>query len=122
MNNKGQTLILFVIMLPILLIILTLVIDLGFLYIEKRNISNNVKDSIKYYLDNEYDLDIALKTERLLNENIEDIEKIIINNQASYVEITVIKNKKGLYSNILKNYKIEITYKGYKNDKKVIKG
>ena len=42
MNNKGQTLVTFIIILPILLIILALVVDLGFIYIEKRNIDNNV--------------------------------------------------------------------------------
>ena len=65
MNNKGQTLVIFVIILPILLIMLTLIVDLGFMYIEKRNIENNVSDSLEYYLVNiaEDDIDVVINGE-----------------------------------------------------------
>ena len=51
-NNKGQTLVIFIIILPIILTIFTLVIDLGILYISKRNVENNVSNAIEYYLKN----------------------------------------------------------------------
>ena len=98
MNNKGQTLVIFVIILPILLMMLTLIIDLGFLYIEKRNISNNVYDSVEYYLENITDKDIKEKTEKLLKKNIKDIE-ININETLEYVEINVSKTRKSFEFN-----------------------
>lgn len=122
MNNKGQTLVAFITLLPLLLIILSFVIDLGFLYIEKRNISNNTKDAVEYYLNNIDDADINKKVEKLLNENIKEIEDIHVNNTDSYVEITVIKNRKSKYSIIPVNNEINVTYKGMKNSKKIIKG
>lgn len=121
MNNKGQTLVMFVIILPILLIVLTLVVDLGLLYIEKRNISNNTIDALEYYLDNLNDIDVETKTINLLNKNIEDIE-INIDNKIDYVEISVKKEHKGIYSIISNNQEINVTYIGNKNNKEIIKG
>lgn len=122
MNNKGQVLVAFVILLPIFFIIFSLIIDLGFLYIEKRNISNNTKDSVEYYLNNITDPQIDNKVKELLNKNISDIDKIEINNTDPYVEIKVIKKRKSLYSIISNNYEIEVIYKGLKNSKEIIKG
>ena len=121
MNNKGQTLIIFVIILPILLMVLTLIIDLGFLYIEKRNISNNVYDSVEYYLDNIEDDNVKQNVKNLLNKNIKDIN-IEIEETLEYVEIKVFKNRKSLYSIITHNTEINVIYRGIKENKKIIKG
>lgn len=122
MNNKGQTLVIFVIILPILLIMLTLVIDLGFMYIEKRNIENNVYDSVEYYLENIGDESIDTKVKKLLNKNIKDIDKLIINEESNYVEIKVSKIRKSIYSIITNDTEISVNYRGYKEDKRIIKG
>ena len=122
MNNKGQTLVIFVIILPILLIMLTLIIDLGFLYIEKRNISNNVYDSVEYYLENIDDEEVKTDVEKLLNKNIKNIEDIKIIENEEYVEIHLTKTRKSLYSIITHDTKISINYIGYKESKEIIKG
>ena len=122
MNNKGQTLVIFVIILPVLLMVFTLIVDLGFLYIEKRNIDDNVYDSAEYYLDNITDENIENKVNKLLNKNIKDIDDIVINETDEYVEIKVSKTRKSLFSIITKDNKINITYKGIKESKKIIKG
>ena len=112
MNNKGQVLVIFVILLPILLMILGFVVDLGLLSIEKRKISNNTYDAVEYYLESN-DKD---KTINLLNDNLDGVD-IKINDSEDYVEITVKKNYKGLYKE-----EINITYKGRKETKEIIKG
>ena len=122
MNNKGQTLVIFVIILPILLIMLTLVIDLGFLYIEKRNIENSVYDSVEYYLENIDDEDIDAKVNKLLNKNIKNIEKLVINDTEEYIEIKILKIRESIYSIIINDTEINVHYKGFKNNKKIIKG
>ena len=118
MNNKGQTLVIFVILLPILLIVLTLIVDLGFLYIEKRNIDNIVYDSIEYYLENINDKDIDSKVKELLNKNVDNI-KISIDETEEYVEINVSKTRKNLYSIISNSTDINITYRGIKENKRL---
>lgn len=122
MNSKGQTLVIFVIILPILLVMLTLIIDLGFMYIEKRNIENNVYDSVEYYLENINDNNINNKVNKLLNKNIKDIDKLIINDETDYVEIKVSKVRKSIYSIITNDTEIGVKYKGYKESKRIIKG
>ena len=121
MNNKGQALVIFVIILPILLMVFTLIIDFGFLYIEKRNISNNVYDSVEYYLENIDDEDVLNKTKELLNKNIKDM-KIDIKETDEYIKINVSKKRKSLYSIITHDTNINITYKGIKENKEIIKG
>ena len=116
MNNKGQVLIIFVILLPIFLLIFTFIIDLGLLSIEKRKISNNIYDALEYYLDN---IDKE-KTIKLLEKNLDNIEIDIIDD-ADYVEIIVSKKYKGIY-NVIYDNEINITYKGNKETKEIIKG
>lgn len=116
MNNKGQVLVVFVILLPILLLIFTFVVDIGLLSIEKRKISNNTYDAVEYYLEN---LDKE-KTMNLLNSNLEDI-KIDIIDEDIYVIISVEKKYKGIF-NIIYDNKIVVKYKGNKETKDIIKG
>ena len=112
MNNKGQVLVIFIILLPLFLLILGFVIDIGLLSIEKRRISNNVYDAVEYYLESN-DKD---KTIDLLEDNLDGVD-IKINDSDDYVEITVKKSYKGLYKE-----EINITYKGIKETKEIIKG
>ncbi len=121
-NNKGQTLVIFVIMLPIILTMFTLIIDLGILYIDKRNVDNNVSSAVEYYLNNILDDNIETKLTSMLNKNIKDIENIYVNNTSEYIEVKVIKKNKSLYKIITNDNNIEVTYKGYKDSKEVIKG
>ena len=50
MNNRGQTLVMFILMLPLLLIVLCLVVDIGMLSLEKKKLENTLKDAIYYEL------------------------------------------------------------------------
>lgn len=121
MNNKGQVLIIFVIMLPIFLMILALVVDLGLLSIEKRKIRNNTYDAVEYYLNNIDNPEKVEKTTKLLENNLNDIDIKIIDNNEDIV-ITVTKNYKSLYTIISNDQEIKITYKGIKESKEIIKG
>lgn len=136
LNNKGQSLILFIIFLPILLGIMALVVDVGNALSKKSEQDNVIeyilnygletgevffKNNDEYYYNEELvnwkdDLKILLDY-NLENSNNEIVlnEKEIIIKSKSYVE--------GIFSNILniKGFKIESEYKGYiENDKKII--
>lgn len=136
LNNKGQSLILFIIFLPILLGIMALVVDVGNALSKKNEQDNVIEYVLNYGLENgevffenndEYyyneelvnwkdDLKILLDY-NLENSNNEIVlnEKEIVIKSKSYVE--------GIFSNILniKGFKIESEYKGYiENDKKII--
>lgn len=116
MNNKGQVLVTFIILLPIFLILFTFIIDIGLLSIEKRKISNNTFDATEYYLST----NDKEKTIELLNSNLEDVDIEIIDNKESVI-INVKKEYKGIYKIIYDN-NISISYKGIKQSKEIIKG
>ena len=49
MNKRGQTLIIFVMLIPIILTMAALVIDVGLLYYKKNEYTGIVEESIKEY-------------------------------------------------------------------------
>ena len=120
MNNKGQTLVIFVILLPIFLLLLAFVIDYGLLSVEKRRVDNNTYDAVKYYLSNIDDVNIESKTIELLNANLKDVD-IKINNTDDSVIIEVKSNYKSLFNSII-NSNFTVRYKGIKTSKEIIKG
>lgn len=58
MNNKGQTLIFFIVILPILLLTLMFIIDLSNMNYEKNKLDNLAKEVIEYKLDGKKDEEI----------------------------------------------------------------
>ena len=121
LNNKGQVLVIFVILLPIFLIILTGIVDVALLNIEKKKLDNNTHDAVEFYLDNYDDSNVENDTKELLNKNIKDIN-INIKDNGETLTIRVIKKYKSIYSVISKNEEIVSIYTGNKETKKIIKG
>jgi Flp pilus assembly protein TadG len=121
LNNKGQTLILFVILIPIVLVLMALVIDTSYLYKEKTKLESTTKTIIK----NNYD-----------KKDSDDIDKIITdlyqknNIETNNLSISVLDNSlaiKNYYSidsifgNIIgiKKYDIKVSLKGIKNNDEI---
>ncbi len=120
-NNKGQVLVVFIILLPIFLIILTGLIDVCLLNLEVKKLNTNTYDAMEYYLDNSEEEDVLDNTKALLNKNLKDIN-IIIDDKENVVTIKVTKNYKSIYSVLSKKEKLTSIYKGDKETKKIIKG
>lgn len=95
LNNKGQSLVLFIVILPIILFMLVLVYDIGNAIYEKNRLSNVNYMVINYALDNEdvSESDIV----NLINKNINRLSniKVIINDDK--VNISLSKNIKGVF-------------------------
>ena len=121
MNNKGQVLVIFVILLPIVFFILMFSINIGISYMDKKDTSDVIYMAVYYYLDNITDTDALINSKKIINKNIKDIEKIIIDENSDYIKITVLKKSKALDS-LINNKFIEVSYTGFKNSKKIIKG
>lgn len=120
LNNKGQSLVLFVIMIPVLLLFMALVIDLGRAYNLKNNLDSSLELVIEYGLDNynddEFDkneLNKMLKFNNPSSDNnlVIDDDKIRVSS-SSYVE--------GIFARVLniKVFKVESEYVGYIDDGK----
>ena len=112
MNNKGQTLVLFILLLPLLLIVMMLVLETGLLLVEKNKIDGEIKYAIKYAL--KLDTIDEDKVNNILINNLGDDIKTSIKISTSDIRIEVDKDYKFLF--LKKEYKINSSYHGYISD------
>ena len=95
LNNKGQSLVMFIIFMPVLLLMLTLVYDIDNGLYEKEKISNVNYMAVSYGLDNidkveEQDLiDIIMK-------NTNNLDNISVNIENDTIDIKIDKDIKGI--------------------------
>ena len=123
LNNKGQSLVLFVLLMPIFVMIMVTVIDVGNLISAKTEIDNINKIVIDYGLDNMNDINVVNDMKLLAKENKKDIN---IDIKFVDMEYRVLCNYyvDGIFSNVLKikGYNVKSSYIGYlDNNKKIIK-
>lgn len=111
-NNKGQSLVLFVLIIPILLGIMALTIDVGTLISKKNSLDNITEFVLEYSLDQDEITTSEITT--LMNYNTkENISKVTIEDKVIYISSkTYIK---GIFSKILgfQEFEIKSEYKGY---------
>ena len=121
-NNKGQTLVTFLLLLPFLLILFGFLIDYGLLSTEKRRMENVVKENITYGLEH-LESDV-LKQNILVSirNNIDGIDELEVEIVDNRIDIRVTKQVKSMYSVLVgKNlYRIVVDYHGYIDDGKII--
>ncbi len=125
LNNKGQTLIMFILLIPFILVIMALVIDTSFVYKEKIKFQSVTKTIMKTTYENKDATDFNDKIINLYKKNGIDTNNMVIKVNSDSV---VIKNQvkvKSVFGNIIgiKNYEVKFSYKIYKENEsiKVIK-
>ncbi len=118
-NKKGQTLILFIILIPLILGVMAVVVDVGLLISKNSNLKETTKIVIKDSLNN--------------NLNEEEIRELFIKNKIDVDNLEIkldnekieIKNKieiDSIFGAIigLKKYTIKIDIMGYKDNNKIV--
>ena len=122
MNNKGQVLVLFILLIPVFLMLFAFVIDLGLLYTEDKKIESSINETIEYGLQHISDNTIEEKMISLLNSNIKEISKTETKVEDGYIYINVEKQYQGMFKFLFENniYEINNSYHGYLNDGKII--
>ena len=129
LNNRGQSLILFVIVLPLLLLILVLVIDIGRVISLKQELNNINEIVLDYgidYLNNDMDdnIDSISSIENKLIEIIElnkdDIDEIDVRIDNNKINILLSDSVDGIFSSILDidMFDIKSSYVGYMDNNK----
>mgnify|MGYP004515631745 FL=1 len=124
MNNKGQTLVIFVLILPLILLIISILFSYGNLLLTKKQIENNIVYTINYYFDHEYENknesnmeEIKSKLKYIIEKNIKYVN-LIIEIKDDSIDISIEKQ----INNLFVNKNIIINYYGYLfNSEKVIK-
>lgn len=124
LNNKGQSLAIFVILVPVFIMMGTYVVDVSFAKYNERRLDNLNKQVINYglkHIDEEpYDNMVDLIYQ---NDSDIDFYEININNETKEISVTLSKSTKGFFGSIVGKeiYNEKSSLKGYiKDDKKII--
>lgn len=123
MNNKGQSLVLFVLVLPIILFILILVYEFGSMVLLKLELDNINKLALDYGLDNIDNNNIISEINELILKNKEDLNLVEIDLDNGKIYITLRDSIDGDIGLFKDNgiFNMESSYVGYLNsDKKII--
>ena len=122
MNNKGQALVVFVLVLPLIMLIIAGVMEMGRLSLVKAEYEDSIIDTINYGLDNLDKENVKEKMNLLLDKNISGTKNIEITEGT--IKIHVTSNLDSMFSKLFKKvYDINLTYRGYIVDgkKKIVK-
>jgi hypothetical protein len=120
MNNRGQSLVLFVVILPVLLLLLVLIVDVGKLIILKLELNNISEIVLDYGLDNLEDENLYSEMTKLVKMNKNDIDNVNIDIIDNKIYLKLSHNDEPLFKNIINvlEFKIETSYVGYILDDK----
>lgn len=90
LNNKGQSLVMFVMILPILLMIIMMVIDIGKMVQRREELDSINYILVDYGLDNIELNNLEDKLKEILDKNDKSIDIVKINIDKEFLEIEVI--------------------------------
>ena len=112
-NNKGQSLVMCVLIIPILLLILTLVYDVGNAIYEKDRLSNTNYLTIEYGLNN---IDTVTENDlkNLIEQNTSNLKYIYVTIEENQIEIKMEKDAKSIIGKMFNFNLVKIIshYKG----------
>ncbi len=119
MNNKGQVLVAFILMIPIIILMCVAITDVGLMNIENRRVNNTVRNSVKYGINNLDKTNIKDTMKSLIMDNLKNVDSISIDVDIdnSYAKATVKVKYKGLVN--ITNRDITSSYYANINDGKV---
>ena len=121
-NNKGQSLVMFILIIPIFLLILTLVYDVGNAIYEKDRLSNTNYLTIEYGLNN---IDTVTENDlkNLIEQNTSNLKYIYVTIEENQIEIKMEKDAKSIIGKMFNFNLVKIIshYKGkiINNQKKI---
>ncbi len=118
MNKRGQTLIIFVMLIPIILTMAALVIDVGLLYYKKNEYVGIVEESIKEYFKDE-DILSAKKTLTLNGVSLDDVE---VSATDEKISVTLDTKVDSIFGKVIRinDYEIKVSRVGTKDKERVI--
>ena len=115
LNNKGQTLVMFIVIIPILISIMVLVIDLGSAFTKKQELNNVNKLVIEYGLDNLEEENLESDLTSYITMNAKDLSNVKVTVENNTINVTTKAYIDGIISKALNidGFEIVSTYQGY---------
>ena len=128
-NENGQTLVLFILILPIIILILSLLINYAVLSSKKIELENNIKSALEYGLN--LKINSEDETKVLTNNEIKNKLEYLLKQNIEYDKLNITVNETNITINLTKkidsflniipsiNNKLNISYYGEIMDKKI---
>ena len=115
LNNKGQTLVMFIVIIPILISIMVLVIDLGSAFAKKQELNNVNKLVIEYGLDNLDQENLESDLTSYITMNAKDLSNVKVIVENNTINVTTKAYIDGIISKALNidGFEIVSEYHGY---------
>lgn len=121
LNNRGQSLVMFILLLPIMIMIMLMVIDIGKMILLRNELDNINYLVIDYGLDNLDNDDIINKLNDIVYKNKSSIYKVSVKVEDKKINVIL---EDGVNLTLLKNiniFRVKSSYIGYFDlDKKII--
>lgn len=116
MNKHGQTLILFVILIPIILMLLAIIVDVGLVMGNKIKLEEVTKNAVQDAFDDEY------KILEILKKNKVDTNNMKITRENEKLKIEIKQEVKSIFGGIvgIKKYDIKVNIVCFKENDKVV--
>ena len=114
LNNKGQSLVLFILLIPVMVLVMVLVIDMGNLYCEKKEIDSIGYLVCDYGISNYDDDNILNDMVKLANLNDDKLSKISVDIENNVVDVIIYKKVDGVFGKMfnLDIYGVMVHYVG----------
>lgn len=120
LNNKGQSLVMFVLIIPILLMVLILVLDSGRMYLERRELDNINYIALDYAITKIAEEDIDEKIVEIIKKNDQDIVITKNNIEDNKIYLVTEKEYDGYFLGFInkKLVTVKSAYVGYQIENK----
>jgi len=121
LNNKGQTLVLFVLLLPIMLCIMVLVFDIGKFICLKQELNHINSMVVSYGIEHYNDEDIVNELNHLILLNSDNLSNIEVNVEENKVYVDLLSSDSSIFGNIfnIEMFEVRSSYVGNVSDKKI---
>lgn len=121
LNNKGQSLVMFIMILPILLLLFIIVGDIGNVMVNKQELDNVNYLIIEYGLDHINEGNIESKLIDMIVLNDVKLNEINVDVSSGKVKVVTRKDINGILAKGFKIFNVKSEYIGYiENGKKII--
>lgn len=120
LNNKGQSLVLFVLILPIIFIVMMIVVDVARMILLRQELNNVSYIALDYGLEVINEEDTISKVKELINKNNSDINNVSVEIKDDIIYVNLEDNVDLMFikSNL---FMVRTSYLGYiEDDKKII--
>ena len=114
LDHKGQTLVSFALILPLLVMLFALVIDTGYTYLEDKKLKDSVLIGLKYGMKH-YEEDPKTEIRNIITENVDGLSMLNIYTEGNQIKIQAHKPKKRIFFNFNTSSELVVIYTAYQD-------